>query len=87
MDFGAAGLGLACLGVTSNLGALGMELGALGVDLVDLEVDRMPWKWMSNWYRVGGGLGALKMDLGALGIDLGALGIESSHPGVDLHLL
>ena len=42
MDFGAAGLGPGCLGVTLSFGALGMELGALGVDLVALEVDRMP---------------------------------------------
>ena len=44
VDFGAAGLGMGCLGVTSSLEALGMKLGPLGVDLIALEVDRMPWK-------------------------------------------
>ena len=61
MDFGAAGLGLGCLGGTLSLGVLGMELGALGVDLVALEVDHMPWRWMSNWYRVGVDLGAIEL--------------------------
>ena len=61
-----------------------MELGALGVDLVALEVDCMPWRWMSNWYHGGDDLGALQVDLGVLGMNLGALGIDSNHLRVDL---
>ena len=64
-----------------------MKLGVLGVDLVALEVDRMPWKWMCNWYRVGMGLGALKANLDALGMVLGALGTDSNHLGMHLGLL
>ena len=87
VDFGVAGLRMGCLGVTSSLEALGMKLGVLGVDLVALEVDRMPWKWMRNWYRVGVDLSALKADLDALGMVPGALGTGSNHLGMDLGLL
>ena len=42
---------------------------------------------MSNGYRVGVGLSALKVDLNALGMVRGALRIGSNHPGMGLGLL